>query len=221
MALHRAMLRMLPAAGLLVGSLIAPAVTAPGAMLSVAISAQAPAAPGPVFTSPEVQSDRRITFRVLAPDAQKVELRSPGDIPGVSGRGVAPPQLTKSAEGVWEATFGPVPAGAYRYVFVVERRHGSRLEESDDQPDEHDGLQSGGRARLGAVRHEERPPRRGRLGPLPFDGARRHPPDARLHAAGIREAIVIVIRCCTCCTALATSTIRGHRSAAPDSSSTT
>ena len=56
----------------------------------------------------------------LAPDAQKVELRSPGDIPGIGGRGVAPPQLTKGAEGVWERTFGPLPAGAYRYVFAVD-----------------------------------------------------------------------------------------------------
>src|ERR687888_1916485 len=28
--------------------------------------------------------------------------------------------LTKNADGVWEATFGPLPAGAYRYVFVVD-----------------------------------------------------------------------------------------------------
>jgi enterochelin esterase family protein len=60
-----------------------------------------------------------VTFRILAPDAQKVELRSPGDIPGVGGRGVSPPALTKNADGIWERTFGPLPAGAYRYVFVV------------------------------------------------------------------------------------------------------
>ena len=74
----------------------------------------------PAVTSPEVGSDRRVTFRILAPAAQKVELRSPGDIPGVGGRGVTPPQLTKNADGVWETTLGPVPAGAYRYVFVVD-----------------------------------------------------------------------------------------------------
>ena len=78
------------------------------------------AAPLPTPTSPEVQADRRVTFRIYAPDAQKVELRSPGDIPGVGGRGVAPPQLTKTADGVWERTVGPVPAGAYRYVFGVD-----------------------------------------------------------------------------------------------------
>ena len=94
------------------------------ATFTAAPGAQAPAqgrgaAQGPVVISPEVRSDRRVTFRILAPEAQKVELRSPGDIPGVSGRGVAPPQLTKNVEGVWETTLGPLPAGAYRYVFVV------------------------------------------------------------------------------------------------------
>src|SRR6185295_13230285 len=74
----------------------------------------------PTPTSPDVAADRRVTFRVLAPEARTVELRSPGDIPGVGGRGVAPPELTKNGEGIWEGTFGPVPAGAYRYVFTVD-----------------------------------------------------------------------------------------------------
>src|SRR5262245_55935081 len=56
------------------------------------------AAQGPVVISPDVHPDRRVTFRLLAPNAQKVELRSPGDIPGVGGRGVALPQLTKTAD---------------------------------------------------------------------------------------------------------------------------
>jgi enterochelin esterase-like enzyme len=73
----------------------------------------------PTVVSPEIGADRRVTFRIVAPEAQKVELRSPGDIPGIGGRGVAPPQLTKNAEGVWEITLGPLPAGAYRYVFLV------------------------------------------------------------------------------------------------------
>jgi enterochelin esterase family protein len=91
------------------------------------LTAQPPVQPGratppaaPAVTSPEVGQDRRITFRLYAPAAQSVELRSPGDIPGVGGRGVAPPQLTRDADGVWQRTFGPVPAGAYRYVFAVD-----------------------------------------------------------------------------------------------------
>jgi enterochelin esterase-like enzyme len=99
--------------GIVVGLLIAP------------LAAQPPgqgrgAAPGPAVTSPEIGPDRRVTFRILAPNAQTVELRSPGDIPGVGGRGVASPQLTKDAQGVWSRTFGPLPAGAYRYVFTVD-----------------------------------------------------------------------------------------------------
>ena len=116
-------------AGLFVACLFASALAGPhGISVSAAPVAQAPApqptAPGapqtPAVTSPEVRSDRRVTFRVYAPTAQKVELRSPGDIPGVGGRGVAPPQLTKTSDGVWETTVGPVPAGAYRYVFTVD-----------------------------------------------------------------------------------------------------
>jgi enterochelin esterase family protein len=112
MTQERARLRRLALGGIVVGCLIAP------------LAAQPPgqgrgAAPGPTVTSPEVALDRHVTFRILAPTAQTVELRSPGDIPGVGGRGVAPPQLTKDADGVWQRTFGPLPAGAYRYVFVV------------------------------------------------------------------------------------------------------
>src|SRR5690349_23332295 len=74
----------------------------------------------PAVVSPEVTSERRVTFRILAPNAQKVELRSPGDIPGIGGRGGSPLQFVKNSEGVWEATTNAIPAGAYRYVFVVD-----------------------------------------------------------------------------------------------------
>ncbi len=93
--------------------------------VNIALAGQTPAPPpGAVpprpAVSPEVGADRRVTFRVVAPDAQRVELRSPGDIPGVNfpGRGPAT-QFAKNADGVWEATVGPVPAGAYRYGFGV------------------------------------------------------------------------------------------------------
>src|SRR5262249_44174284 len=108
---RRISLKSLSLGGLFVGCLLVSAFVTPqqprlcGAP-AVQAAAPQPAAPGapqvPVFTSPEVRADRRVTFRVLAPAAQKVELRSPGDIPGVGGRGVAPPQLTKNSDGVWE-----------------------------------------------------------------------------------------------------------------------
>jgi len=93
-------------------------VSASCAIGSSALIAQQPQQ-GPTVVSPDVQSDRRVTFRILAPNAQKVELRAPGDIPGI-GRGGTPLEFTKNAEGVWEATTNPIPAGAYRYVFVVD-----------------------------------------------------------------------------------------------------
>jgi enterochelin esterase family protein len=129
MTTRRVLLKKASLAGLFVACLFASALAGPhGISVSAASVAQAPApqpaAPGapqpPAVTSPEVRSDRRVTFRVFAPTAQKVELRSPGDIPGVGGRGVAPPQLTKTGDGIWETTVGPVPAGAYRYVFTVD-----------------------------------------------------------------------------------------------------
>jgi enterochelin esterase-like enzyme len=128
MTQRRLLLRDIVLGGLLAGVLAVSAFV-PGGSVSAAAPAigQPPApaqgrgaTPGPVVVSPDVTADRRVTFRVLAPEARKVELRSPGDIPGVGGRGVAPPQLTKNGEGIWEATFGPVPAGAYRYVFTVD-----------------------------------------------------------------------------------------------------
>lgn len=79
------------------------------------VSAQGPGPRPPEFTSAEVSADRKITFRVLAPKAEKVTL-SGGDIPGL-GRGAA---MTKSDQGIWEATVGPVEPGAYRYNFNVD-----------------------------------------------------------------------------------------------------
>lgn len=71
-------------------------------------------APIPVV-SPEVQSDRRITFRLLAPNATEVRV-SGGDMPGNNGPGAA---MAKDEKGLWEATLGPFPPGAYRYNFNV------------------------------------------------------------------------------------------------------
>jgi len=70
---------------------------------------------GPQVVSPEVSADRHITFRILAPKAEKVRLAA-GDIPG-NGAG---PELAKGTNGVWEVTIGPIDSGAYRYNFNVD-----------------------------------------------------------------------------------------------------
>lgn len=81
--------------------------------------AQPAAAPqrtrGPQVTSPEVSSDRHITFRILAPKAEKIRLAA-GDIPG-NGPGV---ELSKGTNDIWEVTIGPIDPGAYRYNFNVD-----------------------------------------------------------------------------------------------------
>ncbi len=104
--------------------LIVQNVIATAAMLAgVAISAHAqpPAAPppaaapqAPAVVSPEVSADRRITFRIHAPQAQSVRLTGT-DIPDNRQS-----PLTKADNGVWEVTLGPVPTGAYRYNFNVD-----------------------------------------------------------------------------------------------------
>jgi enterochelin esterase family protein len=71
--------------------------------------------PPPQFNSPEVQADRKITFRIFAPQAQAVRLAA-GDIQGL-GQAT---QLTKAENGVWELTVGPVEAGTYRYNYNVD-----------------------------------------------------------------------------------------------------
>ena len=94
---------------------------------------------GPRVVSPEVAADGHVTFRILAPDAQKVAFQD-NDI-GVMLSGAGPGALAgsttpavpagfklpeggiafaKAENGIWEASFGPLPPGAYRYAFQVD-----------------------------------------------------------------------------------------------------
>jgi enterochelin esterase family protein len=69
----------------------------------------------PPVVSPELLSDHRIVFRILAPKAETVGLQA-GDVPALAR---SSPQFVKGENGVWEATVGPVEPGAYRYRFMV------------------------------------------------------------------------------------------------------
>ena len=70
---------------------------------------------GPMVVSPEVRADRKVVFRLLAPQAESVALRT-SDLAGTGG---GTPQMTKGENGVWEVTVGPVEPGAYRYTYAV------------------------------------------------------------------------------------------------------
>src|SRR5690349_5072337 len=81
--------------------------------LSASALAQAGRPPQPRVVTPEVQPDRKVAFRILAPKAEAVRLNA-GDAPG-GGNAV----LKKNDEGVWEVVLGPLEPGAYRYTFSV------------------------------------------------------------------------------------------------------
>ena len=69
----------------------------------------------PQVVSPEVTADRRISFRIVAPQAREIRLNA-SDIPGLGQN----TRLTKADNGVWELTVGPLDSGAYRYNFNVD-----------------------------------------------------------------------------------------------------
>ena len=79
--------------------------------LGVAVQAQQPSQP-PAVRSPEVQADRRITFRVLAPNASKVTV--------FCECLAQEPAMTKGADGVWSVTVGPIEPDMYEYHFTVD-----------------------------------------------------------------------------------------------------
>jgi len=62
-----------------------------------------------------VSPDRKITFTLKAENAAAVRVTG-GDIPN-NAKGL---EMTKGAGGVWTATTAQVPAGAYRYRFLVD-----------------------------------------------------------------------------------------------------
>jgi enterochelin esterase-like enzyme len=79
-------------------------------------AAQAPAGRGagpsaPVVVSPDVLPDKRVVFRLLAPQATEV---------GVQGVGRGRTPMVKGENGIWEATAGPLTPGPYQYTFVID-----------------------------------------------------------------------------------------------------
>jgi enterochelin esterase-like enzyme len=78
------------------------------------IAAQEPGAGrggGPAITSPEVGADRRVTFRLRAPEAKTVS------VSGDFGSDVA---LRRGDDGTWTATIGPLDPEMYVYFFIVD-----------------------------------------------------------------------------------------------------
>ena len=68
----------------------------------------------PAIRSPEVQADRKVTFRLQSPTATKVT---------INGDWMPPMEqvpLTKGGNGVWSVTLGPLASGISIYNFTVD-----------------------------------------------------------------------------------------------------
>jgi enterochelin esterase family protein len=83
--------------------------------LASELPARAGGPKGPVVVSPVVGADRKVTFRIRAPKAEKVGMFT-SDIPG----GFEPRPMKKADNGVWELSLEMVDPGTYRYLFNVD-----------------------------------------------------------------------------------------------------
>jgi len=82
--------------------------------VSLFVRAQAPPSAVPAVASPEVHSDRRVTFRISAPKATDVGFFGDWMTPGTGEK------MTKGSDGTWSVTVGPLPPSVYIYHFVVD-----------------------------------------------------------------------------------------------------
>jgi len=79
-------------------------------LLTCLVNGQPPR--GPLAFSPQVNPDKTITFRYMAPSAKDVRLSAQF----LGG----PVQMTKGANGMWSITVGPVRPDIYPYSFTVD-----------------------------------------------------------------------------------------------------
>jgi enterochelin esterase family protein len=84
---------------------------------------------GPVVVSPQIESDGRVTFRILAPQATTVTvtgdigqgLMASADAPPAGRGGTPAVTMAKGENGVWTGTtIRAVKPGAWRYLFNVD-----------------------------------------------------------------------------------------------------
>jgi enterochelin esterase family protein len=74
---------------------------------------------GAGLISPDVGDDGSITFRVKAPEAQRVELTG-GPLLLALGRTGKNVPFTKGEDGIWTVSVGPVKPNLYVYKFVID-----------------------------------------------------------------------------------------------------
>jgi enterochelin esterase family protein len=75
-------------------------------------AAPAAAKPPPAVVSPDVASDGKVTFRILAPNARAVSVNGIRHLPDQP--------MSKDDDGLWSATVGPLGPDIYSYVFSID-----------------------------------------------------------------------------------------------------
>ncbi len=70
---------------------------------------------------PWIHPDRRVTFRVEAPEAKRVAVAGRAADSGMNGN--TPYEMTKGADGVWTVTTDPVEPGFQYYELIIDGHH--------------------------------------------------------------------------------------------------
>lgn len=81
-------------------------------MLCLSSIAQSQPPRGQLVVSPQINTDKTVTFRYVSASAKDVKLSAQFE--------KAPLQMTKDASGVWSVTVGPVKPDIYPYNFIVD-----------------------------------------------------------------------------------------------------
>jgi enterochelin esterase family protein len=89
------------------------ALGASGVDAALAQSTQGAAGQAARLRSPQIQSDRRVTFQLAASKASEVTLNG-------SWRGGANLSMTRDSTGTWTATVGPLQPELYEYFFSID-----------------------------------------------------------------------------------------------------
>ena len=168
--------------------------------------------PNDTLVSTETHSDNRVTFRIYAPKATEVTLR------GDWMEGPGPVKLEKDDKGVWSAHRRPAHARLLQLLrspSTASARSTRRTRRSSRASPAWTACSSLPGAEADVRGQQAGAARRGPQGLVPVRARSDAAAHARLHAARLRRRQATGTRSSTCCTAAATRTPAGARSAAP------
>ncbi len=84
-------------------------------VLLLLFAAMVGSAQQPKLVSPEIDHERRVTFRLHAPDAKAAKVWGEWILTFKTWE-----QMVRGDDGTWEVTVGPLPPGIYQYLFILD-----------------------------------------------------------------------------------------------------